>query len=120
MASIQENMDIDKKDISVVQHQEVILMRGDVLPIMHLRKLLDVPTTPEEQKALDEQETEIPVVVCVSGNKMAGLIVDELLGQQEIVIKSLGGLLSGVPGLMGATMRGDGSIALILDISAFF
>ncbi|NLM16735.1 MAG: chemotaxis protein CheA [Candidatus Riflebacteria bacterium] len=120
LASIQENMDIDKKDISVVQHQEVILMRGDVLPIMHLRKLLDVPTTPEEQKALDEQETEIPVVVCVSGNKMAGLIVDELLGQQEIVIKSLGGLLSGVPGLMGATMRGDGSIALILDISAFF
>ena len=47
-------------------------------------------------------------------------MVDELQGQQEIVIKSLGNLLSGIPGIMGATMRGDGDVALILDIPAFF
>ena len=111
---------IKKSDINIVQHQEVTLLRGDVLPIIRLRNMLDVPTTEEEKKALDAKEDEISIVVCASGEKRAGFMVDELVGQQEIVIKSLGNLLSGIPGIMGATMRGDGDVALILDIPAFF
>ncbi|MBU1106083.1 MAG: chemotaxis protein CheW, partial [Candidatus Riflebacteria bacterium] len=113
-------MDITKADINIVQHQEVTLLRGEVLPIIRLRKVLNVPTTEEEQKQLDAREDELSMVVCASGEKRAGFMVDELFGQQEIVIKSLGNLLGGLTGIMGATMRGDGSIALILDIPSFF
>ncbi|MEW6711500.1 MAG: chemotaxis protein CheA [Candidatus Riflebacteria bacterium] len=120
LGSVQETMDITKHDINIVQHQEVTLLRGDVLPIIRLRNVLSVPTTDEEQKTIDAKEEEISIVVCSSGEKRAGFMVDELLGQQEIVIKSLGNLLGGIPGIMGATMRGDGSIALILDIPSFF
>ncbi len=120
LGSVQETMDITKHDINIVQHQEVTLLRGDVLPIIRLRNVLNVPTTDEELKAIDAKEEEISIVVCSSGEKRAGFMVDELLGQQEIVIKSLGNLLGGIPGIMGATMRGDGSIALILDIPSFF
>ena len=105
LGSVQETMDITKSDINIVQHQEVTLLRGDVLPIIRLRNMLNVPTTVEEQKALDAKEDEISIVVCASGEKRAGFMVDELVGQQEIVIKSLGNLLSGIPGIMGATMR---------------
>ena len=120
LGSVLETMDITKHDINIVQHQEVTLLRGDVLPIIRLRNVLNVPTTEEEKKSLDAKEEEISMVVCASGEKRAGFMVDELLGQQEIVIKSLGNLLGGLPGIMGATMRGDGSIALILDIPSFF
>jgi two-component system chemotaxis sensor kinase CheA len=113
-------MDITKADINIVQHQEVTLLRGEVLPIIRLRNVLNVPTTDEQRKMLDAREDELSMVVCASGEKRAGFMVDELFGQQEIVIKSLGNLLSGLPGIMGATMRGDGSIALILDIPSFF
>lgn len=120
LGSVFETMDINKSDINIVQHQEVTLLRGEVLPIIRLRNVLCVPTTDEEKKALEAKEDEISIVVCASGEKRAGFMVDELLGQQEIVIKSLGNLLSGIPGIMGATMRGDGDVALILDIPSFF
>lgn len=120
LGSVFETMDITKSDINIVQHQEVTLLRGEVLPIIRLRNVLCVPTTEEEKKAIDAKEDEISIVVCASGEKRAGFMVDELLGQQEIVIKSLGNLLSGIPGIMGATMRGDGDVALILDIPSFF
>ena len=120
LGSLLETMDINKSDINIVQHQEVTLLRGDVLPIIRLRNVLNVPTSEEEQKYIAAKEDEISIVVCSAGEKRAGFMVDELLGQQEIVIKSLGNLLGGLPGIMGATMRGDGSIALILDIPSFF
>ncbi len=120
LGSVDETIDIDLSDINIVQHQEVTLLRGDVLPIIRLRNVLDVPTSLEEMKAIEEKTEEISIVVCSSGERRAGFMVDELLGQQEIVIKSLGNLLGGLPGIMGATMRGDGSIALILDVPSFF
>ena len=120
LGSVLETMDITKADINIVQHQEVTLLRGEVLPIIRLRNVLNVPTTEEQRKTIDAKEDELSMVVCASGEKRAGFMVDELFGQQEIVIKSLGNLLSGLPGIMGATMRGDGSIALILDIPSFF
>lgn len=120
LGSVLETMDINRSDINIVQHQEVTLLRGEVLPIIRLRNVLNVPTTEDEKKAIAAKEEEISMVVCASGEKRAGFMVDELFGQQEIVIKSLGNLLGGLPGIMGATMRGDGSIALILDIPSFF
>lgn len=120
LGSVLETMDITKADINIVQHQEVTLLRGEVLPIIRLRKVLNVPTSEEQKKELDAKEDELSMVVCASGEKRAGFMVDELFGQQEIVIKSLGNLLGGLAGIMGATMRGDGSIALILDIPSFF
>lgn len=116
LGSVQETMDITKSDVNIVQHQEVTLLRGEVLPIIRLRNELNVPKMSDEK----DREDELSIVVCSSGEKRAGFMVDELLGQQEIVIKSLGNLLSGLSGIMGATMRGDGSIALILDIPSFF
>ncbi len=116
LGSVQETMDITKNDVNIVQHQEVTLLRGEVMPIIRLRNVLNVPKQPDEK----EKDDELSIVVCSSGEKRAGFMVDELLGQQEIVIKSLGNLLSSLPGIMGATMRGDGSIALILDIPSFF
>lgn len=116
LGSVQETMDITKSDVNIVQHQEVTLLRGEVLPIIRLRNELNVPKTSDEK----DKDDELSIVVCASGEKRAGFMVDELLGQQEIVIKSLGNLLSGLSGIMGATMRGDGSIALILDIPSFF
>ncbi len=120
LGSVLETMDITRQDINIVQHQEVTLLRGDVLPIIRLRNVLGVPTSEEDQKNIEAKTDEISIVICASGDKRAGFMVDELLGQQEIVIKSLGNLLGGLPGIMGATMRGDGSIALILDIPSFF
>lgn len=120
LGMVQETIDICKSEINIVQHHEVTLLRGDVLPIIRLRNVLNVPTTKEEHEQINAREEEISIVVCASGDKWAGFMVDELLGQQEIVIKSLGNLLGGLPGIMGATMRGDGTIALILDIPAFF
>lgn len=120
LGSVLETIDITKADINIVQHQEVTLLRGEVLPIIRLRNVLNVPTSEEDKKILEAKEDELSMVVCSSGEKRAGFMVDELFGQQEIVIKSLGNLLSGLPGIMGATMRGDGSIALILDIPSFF
>jgi two-component system chemotaxis sensor kinase CheA len=116
LGSVQETMDITAADINIVQHQEVTLLRGEVLPIIRLRNVLNVPAPTDEK----EKTEDISVVVCSSGDRRAGFIVDELYGQQEIVIKSLGNLIGGLPGIMGATMRGDGSIALILDIPSFF
>ena len=91
------------------------MLRGEVLQIIRLRNLLDVPPLQDEK----EKAEEISIVVCASQDRRAGFMVDELLGQQEIVIKSLGNLLSGLPGIMGATMRGDGCVSLILDIPTF-
>ncbi len=116
LGSVQETMDLEPQDISIVQHQEVTLLRGEtLLPIIRLRQVLGVSTQDTEKEKNEVRS----VVVCASGEKQAGFMVDELLGQQEIVIKSMGNLISGLPGIMGATMRGDGSIALILDIPAF-
>jgi two-component system chemotaxis sensor kinase CheA len=99
LGSVLETMDINRSDINIVQHQGVTLLRGEVLPIIRLRNVLNVPTTEDEIKAIEAKEEEISIVVCASGEKRAGFMVDELFGQQEIVIKSLGNLLGGLPGI---------------------
>lgn len=106
--SIQTIEDVCVKDIKYVQTKEVINLRGTVIPLIRLDKLLNCA------KATDEEEN-LLVVIVKKGDKQAGLIVDNLIGQQEIVIKPLGKYISINKIISGATILGDGEVALILD-----
>lgn len=108
LGSIQTIEDISISDIKYVHAKEVIHIRGSVIPLVRLRNILDVPGEPEEQE-------NITVVIVSKGDKLAGLVVDSLIGQMEIVIKSLGKHISINKMISGATILGDGSVALIID-----
>ncbi len=110
LANIVETIDIGKADIKVVQSENVVLLRGEIVPILNLSKLLDVDTNKPE---IEDTNT---VVIVKVGSKKIGLVVDVLIGQQEIVIKSLGKLFTGTKGITGATVLGNGEVALILDV----
>lgn len=108
LGSIQTLEDISPSDIKLVQNKEVIYLRGAVTPLIRLNEVLGV----ESKKSPDEN---LIVVIVKKGDKMAGLVIDELIGQQEIVIKSLGRYIRQCKFISGATILGDGEIALILD-----
>ena len=108
LGSIQTIEDIPVSDIKYVHAKEVIHLRGNVIPIIRLRELLDVPGEQPEQE-------NITVVIVSKGDKQAGLVVDSLIGQMEIVIKSLGKYININKMISGATILGDGSVALIID-----
>ncbi len=113
LSNVDETTMISDQDIKMVQNQEVILLRGKVLPLYRLRSLLDVPGEAPVQESTY-------VVVVRKADRQAGLVVDALIGQHEIVIKSLGKLLSGISGLAGAIVAGDGNVHLILDVASLF
>jgi two-component system chemotaxis sensor kinase CheA len=98
-------------DVKLVQSKEVINLRGNVIPIIRLNKVLDIEPREEETE-------ELTVVVVKKGERLAGIVVDELIGQQEIVIKSLGKYIGKTKVISGATILGDGEVALILDATA--
>ena len=108
LGSIQTIEDIPVSEIKYVHAKEVIHLRGNVIPLIRLRELLDVPGEQEEQE-------NITVVIVSKGDKQAGLVVDSLIGQMEIVIKSLGKYININKMISGATILGDGSVALIID-----
>ncbi|HHX77618.1 MAG TPA: chemotaxis protein CheA, partial [Firmicutes bacterium] len=108
--SISENLYITGQNIKKVQNQEVIYLREEVMPVIFLEEHLRGSV----RKNL-EQKT--PAVIVRSGSKKAALIVDELLGQQEVVIKSLNSIPGKLKGVAGATVLGNGRVALILNIS---
>lgn len=108
LGSIQTIEDVEKTDIKYVQQKEVINLRGTVIPIIRLHDVLDVPSS-------EEAET-LTIVIIKKGERQAGLVVDRLIGQQEIVIKSLGKYIANNSKLIsGATILGDGEVALIID-----
>ena len=111
LGSIQTIEDISPSEIKLVQNSEVINLRGTVIPIIRLSKELDVEST----KSADEN---MVVVIVKKGERLAGLVIDELMGQQEIVIKSLGKYINKCKIISGATILGDGEVALILDANA--
>jgi two-component system chemotaxis sensor kinase CheA len=108
LGSIQTIEDIPVSEIKYVHAKEVIHLRGSVIPLIRLRELLDVPGECEDQ-------SNITVVIVSKGDKLAGLVVDSLIGQMEIVIKSLGKYININKMISGATILGDGSVALIID-----
>lgn len=111
LGSIQTIEDVPVSELKHVQSEEVIHLRGSVIPIIRLSDVLDVPSS----KGSDEN---LLVVIVKKGDKLAGLVVDELMGQQEIVIKSMGKYISKCKMISGATILGNGEIALILDANA--
>lgn len=108
LGSIQTIEDIPCSDIKYVQSSEVINLRGAVIPLIRLDSILDV-----EPRA--EQPESLTVVIVAKGEKLAGLVVDNLIGQQEIVIKSIGKYINNNKIISGATILGDGEVALIID-----
>ena len=111
LGSIQTIEDISPKDIKLVQNKEVIQLRGTVIPIIRLSDVVDATSS-------KSPEDNMVVVIVKKGDRLAGLVVDELIGQQEIVIKSLGKYISKCKFISGATILGDGEVALILDANA--
>ncbi|QEK12253.1 chemotaxis protein CheA [Crassaminicella thermophila] len=111
--SIKEIITIKQTKIRKIQDQEVVLYRNITLPILRMNKILDVSS-----KNMDAED--LIVVVVKKGDKTAGFIVDSLIGQQEIVIKSLGKFLSGIKAIAGATILGNGQVALIVDTNSLF
>ncbi|MEC0665164.1 chemotaxis protein CheA [Priestia flexa] len=111
LSSIIETALVNKKDVMKAHGQEVIDFRGKIIPLLNLKKLFDVPETSEEKDVY-------PVVIVRKSDKTAGLIVDSFIGQQEIVLKSLGNYLTSPFAISGATILGDGQVALIIDCNA--
>lgn len=110
LGSIQTIENVMASDIKLVENKEVINLRGTVIPLIRMNELLDI-----ESKNTDDS---LIVVIVKKGDKTAGLIVDDLIGQQEIVIKSLGSYIKQCKFISGATILGDGEVALILDANA--
>ena len=111
LGSIETIETIPEKDIKYVENKEVINLRGTVIPLIRINQLIDVESSSPE-------DGNLTVVIVKKGDKMAGIVVDELRGQQEIVIKSLGKYIKQVKFISGATILGDGEVALILDTNA--
>ncbi|MHC1750504.1 MAG: chemotaxis protein CheA [Cellulosilyticaceae bacterium] len=107
--TIQNIEDVKREEIKLVQKQEVIVLRNQVIPVVRLHSLLEVPQT--------EEKDILMVVIVKKGEKQVGFVIDSLIGQQEIVMKSLGKFLSGIEMIAGATILGNGEVALILDIN---
>ena len=111
LGSIQTIEDVSPDDIKLVQAKEVIHIRGTVIPIIRLNRVLDIPPREDESQNLT-------VIIVKKGDKQAGLVVDELIGQQEVVIKSMGKYIKVPKMISGATILGNGDVALILDTNA--
>ena len=110
LGSISNIENIPVGDIKYVQAKEVIHLRGSVIPLIRLDRMLDI-------EPMEEEPEYLTVVIVKRGDAQAGLVVDNLMGQQEIVIKSLGKYINGNKLISGATILGDGEVALILDVN---
>ena len=109
LVSVNEIFHMDLTRTNVVDGQEVITVRDKALPLFYLKTwLVESPVTTAEDSA--------HVVIVTVGTQRVGFVVDQLIGQEEVVIKPLGQMLQGTPGMAGATITGDGRIALILDV----
>ncbi len=112
LSSIIETAAFKPNEVLMAHKQQVIDFRGKVVPLVHLKQIFKIPTAGENS------DEEISVVIVRKGDKMAGLVVDSFIGQQEIVLKSLGKYLTNVFAVSGATILGDGQVALIIDPNA--
>ena len=111
LGAVQTIESIDPSEVKTVQGKEVIHLRGKVIPLVRLDQVLDVQST-------RNPEDEMTVLIAKKGDRFAGLVIDDLLGQMEIVIKSMGKFIGKCKLISGATILGDGEVALILDANA--
>lgn len=111
LSSILETTLLDEADILTAHRERVFDFRGQLVPLVYLKEMFAIET---------ETKTQFPVVVVRKGNKLVGVVVNDLIGQQEIVMKPLGTYLEGIPAISGATILGDGRVALIVDSNDLF
>lgn len=111
LSSVLETVRITQDDIFLVEGKSVLRLRSEVLSLVRLSDIFDIEATMEENANL------YVVIIGLADSKI-GLIIDRLVGQEEIVIKSLGYYLKGIEGIAGATIRGDGKVTLIVDVAA--
>ncbi len=111
LASVLETVRITPEEIQTVEGRSVLRLRDEVLSLVHLADIFDV------ERIFDMGEHAYVVIIGLAESKI-GVIVDSLVGQEEIVIKSLGEYLKNIPGIAGATIRGDGRVTLIIDVGA--
>jgi two-component system chemotaxis sensor kinase CheA len=107
--AVRENIQVERSQIKTVQQHDVIMLRDEVLPLYDLAECLGF-----ERLTIDGP---LPVIVVEIRGQKVGFVVEDLIGQQEIVIKSIRGILSDIRGIAGATVLGNGTIALIIDNS---
>lgn len=110
LASVNEIFHMDLRKSHVVDGQECIAIRDQAIPLFHLKHWLVKGAQPKSE------HNNAHVVIVTVGTRRVGFVVDQLIGQEEVVIKPLGKMLQGTPGMAGATITGDGTIALILDV----
>ncbi len=106
--AVSETTKIESSRLNEINNRKAITLRGEVMGISDLAELLELPADQEDRE-------ELPLVIIKVGDRRLGLVVEDLLERQEVVIKSLGEYLGDQPGISGATIMGDGSVVLILD-----
>lgn len=111
LSSIIETYIVQREEVLRSHNQDVIDFRGKIIPLVYLHSILSIPGCREEEDFLS-------LVIVRNGDKMAGLVVNSFIGQQEIVLKSLGNYLNSVFAVSGATILGDGQVALIIDCNS--
>ncbi|ARK31539.1 Chemotaxis protein CheA [Halalkalibacter krulwichiae] len=111
LSSIIETAIVNTKDVFNSHNQKVIDFRGKVIPLVFLKEIFEVPGSQLEEESYS-------LVIVHKGNKVAGLVVDSLIGQHDVVLKSLGNYLKEVFAISGATILGNGQVALIIDTNA--
>lgn len=109
LSNVQEIVSIQAHNVKTIKGEEAIFLRGEVVPLIRLDRIMGFDLK-------EESKSEFDALIVEVGGKLGGLVVDSLLGQQEVVIKSLDGYLKEVKGYAGATILGDGKVAFILDV----
>ena len=110
---ITETLRLEKADIKNIYRKPVTLLRGNVLSLLRLSDIFNF-------SQVDEQKKYLFAVVVHSGKQRVGLIVDSLIGEEEVVVKSLGAFIGDIPGISSAAILGDGKVALIVDVFGLF
>lgn len=111
LQTVVETVKITREEVKTLSGSDVLNLRDQVLPLLRLRDEFKVPDTDSADSS------RCYVVVVQLGSRLLGLVVDRLPYQEEVVIKSMGPLLSGIRGMAGATITGDGKVVLILDVA---
>jgi len=113
LSNVKQIVKVKPGEIKEVQKKEILLMGETMVPVIRLVRVLGI----SHGNSKPDETGSVTIVIVNKGEKLYGFVVDELLGQQEIVIKNAGKYLAGVKTISGATILGDGKVALILDLN---
>ncbi|MBN1521528.1 MAG: response regulator, partial [Candidatus Aureabacteria bacterium] len=116
LLSIDESISVKSNEIYSIENREAIRVRGKTISVVRLSEILDLPEDDTPAQPLKKDKDHIPVVIISLMDKLVGFIVDEIIGEQEIFIKSLGDHIGKLTNISGATVLGNGQVIVILDV----